>query len=213
METFSRTAARVLRAGGVVFMLAIVVPTTAIAQGPPDDLGLQAGDKVTVTVWMRPELSGDFTVAQDGSLNHPLYRQVRVRGVPATEIEGRLRTFLSSYEANPQVVVQPFYRVAVAGSVMRPDIYELPPGTTVAQAVTHAGGVTESGKRDDVRLYRQGNEIELDLNELEAVQMLVQSGDQIQVRLKDPAGLFRGTIMPIVQAGFWIANIIVWQNR
>ena len=40
--------------------------------------GIQPGDKVTITVWQRDELSGDFTVAPDGSLNHPLYRAVKV---------------------------------------------------------------------------------------------------------------------------------------
>jgi polysaccharide export outer membrane protein len=185
---------------------------TAQTPGGAADGGLQPGDIVQVTVWERDELSGEFTVAPDGSLNHPLYRQVRVTGVPASQIEERLRSFLSAYEANPQVVVQPLYKVAVAGPVMRPDIYDLPAGTTVAQAVTQAGGVTETGERDDVRLFRQGNEIRLDLTELEAVQMLVQSGDQIQVQVKDTEGIFRGTIMPMVQIVFWIANIVVWQR-
>ena len=213
MDNFSRRLSRLLEFAAIAVALGVATPAAVTAQGAPNDGSLQPGDKVTVTVWMRPELSGDFVVAQDGSLNHPLYRQVRVVDVPSTEVEDRLRSFLASYEANPQVVVQPYYKVAVAGSVMRPDIYDLPPGTTIAQAVTHAGGVTETGKRDDVRLFRQGNEIRFDLTELEAVQMQVQSGDQIQVRVKDPQGFFRGTLMPIVQLGFWIANIVVWQNR
>lgn len=173
--------------------------------------GIQPGDKVTITVWQRDELSGDFTVAPDGSLNHPLYRQVKVTGVPAIQIEERLRSFLSAYEANPQVVVQPYYKVAIAGSVMRPDIYDLPPGTTVVQAVTQAGGVTETGKRDDVRLYRGGDERRLDITELEAVSMLVQSGDQILVRDKSSSGGFRSLVLPIVQIGFSIANILVYR--
>jgi protein involved in polysaccharide export with SLBB domain len=213
MDTLSRRSVRVVEFAALAVTLIVLAASAARAQSPANDSGLQPGDKVTVTVWMRPELSGDFTVAQDGSLNHPLYRQVRVMDVPATQVEERLQNFLRSYEANPQVVVQPFYKVAIAGSVMRPDIYDLPPGTTVAQAVTRAGGVTEAGERDDVRLFRQGNEIRLDLTELEAVQMPVQSGDQIQVKVKDPQGLIRGTIIPIIQIGFWIANIVVWQQR
>jgi polysaccharide export outer membrane protein len=170
---------------------------------------LQPGDIVQVTVWQRDELSGEFTVAPDGSLNHPLYRQVRVTGVPATQIEDQLRSFLTAYEANPQVVVQPFYKVTVAGSVMRPDIYNLPPGTTVSQAVTQAGGVTEEGKRDDVRLYRNTNETRLDLTEPEAIGMLVQSGDQILVRDKSSGMSLRSVILPILQIGLTITNIVV----
>ena len=194
----------------VALAIMIVVPTSIPAQpAAPADGGLQPGDIVQVTVWQRDELSGEFTVAPDGSLNHPLYRQVRVTGVPATQIEDQLRSFLTAYEANPQVVVQPFYKVTVAGSVMRPDIYNLPPGTTVSQAVTQAGGVTEEGKRDDVRLYRNTNETRLDLTEPEAIGMLVQSGDQILVRDKSSCMSLRSVILPILQIGLTITNIVV----
>ena len=195
----------------ILIIALMALPGVLSAQPAAAESGLQPGDKVTITVWQRDELSGDFTVAPDGSLNHPLYREVRVTGVPATQIEERLRSFLSAYEANPQVVVQPYYKVAIAGSVMRPDIYDLAPGTTVAQAVTRAGGVTENGKRDDVRLYRGGDESRLDITELEAVNMLVQSGDQILVRDKSSSGAFRTLVLPMLQIGFSIANILIYR--
>jgi polysaccharide export outer membrane protein len=192
---------------GVALMVAVPGSLTAQSSGGTD-VGLQPGDLVQITVWMREELSGEFTVAPDGSLNHPLYRQVRVTGVPASQIEERLRSFLSAFEANPQVVVQPLYRVTVAGSVMRPDIYNLAPGTTVAQAVTHAGGVTETGKRDDVRVFRDANEMRLDLTEPEAIQMPVQSGDQVLVSSKSSGGGLRTYLLPVVQIGLSIANLM-----
>lgn len=195
---------------GLAIMTAAPMMLTAQAQ-VASDAGLQPGDLVQVTVWQRDELSGEFTVAPDGSLNHPLYRQVKVTGVPATQIEDRLRSFLSAYEANPQVVVQPLYRVTVAGSVMRPDIYNLPPGTTVSQAVNLAGGVTENGKRDDVRLYRGVTESELDLTEPEDLVTPVQSGDQIVVRDKSSLGGFRSAILPLIQIGFSIAHIFIYR--
>jgi polysaccharide export outer membrane protein len=199
----------------IAVALAIMTMVPATITGQPaasSDGGLQPGDIVQVTVWQREELSGEFTVAPDGSLNHPLYREVRVTGVPATQIEERLRSFLTAYEANPQVVVQPLYKVTVAGAVMRPDIYTLPPGTTISQAVTQAGGVTEDGKRDDVRLYRSANETRLDITEPEAIGMPIQSGDQILVRDKSSGLGFRSTILPIIQIGFSIAHILIY-NR
>jgi protein involved in polysaccharide export with SLBB domain len=132
---------------------------------------------------------------------------VRVTGVPASQIEERLRSFLSAYEANPQVVVQPLYRVTVAGSVMSPGIYKLAPGTTVTQAVTQAGGVTENGKRDDVRLFRDNNETRLDLTELEAIGMPLESGDEILVKNKS-SGTIRSYILPMIQIGFSIAHLV-----
>ena len=182
------------------------VPGSLSGQTPADG-GLQAGDKVTVTVWQRPELSGDFTVAPDGSLNHPLYREVRVTGVPVEQVAERLASFLSAYEANPQLVVQPFYKVTVAGPVMRPDIYDLPPGTTVAEAVNQAGGVLENGDREDVMLIRGTNELHFDLTEQEALQTPIQSGDQIVV---DVEGGFRQTVLPVLQLGMTAAHFIIY---
>ena len=203
------------------FLLPLVLGAVLIA-GTPDIVpaqdpvaasngGLRPGDIVQVTVWQREELSGEFTVGFDGSLNHPLYRQIRVTGIPATQIETRLREFLSAYEANPQVVVQPFYKVAVAGPVMRPDIYNVPPGSTVAEVVTQAGGVLDQGKRDDVKLFRNGQESELDLTEPEGMLTTVQSGDQILVMQKSSSGVFRSTVLPIIHLGFTIANILVYR--
>lgn len=203
---------RVLLSVAAGMAIITAAPTMLAAQSPAgSDAGLQPGDLVQITVWQRDELSGEFTVAPDGSLNHPLYRQVTVTGVPATQIEDRLRSFLSAYEANPQVVVQPLYRVTVAGQVMRPDIYNLPPGTTVSQAVNLAGGVTENGKRDDVRLYRSVNETRLDLTDPADLGTSVQSGDQIVVRDESSGFSLRGTILPLIQIGFSIAHIIIYR--
>jgi len=97
--------------------------------------------------------------------------------------------------------------VTVAGSVMSPGIYKVASGTTVTQAVTQAGGVTENGKRDDVRLFRGVNETRLDLTEPEAIGMPVESGDQILVKNKSSGGI-RRFILPVIQIGFSIANLL-----
>jgi protein involved in polysaccharide export with SLBB domain len=206
-ESGCRMISRLLLPLALGLILTAGLPTAVTAQTGADG-GLQPGDVVTVTVWQREELSGEFTVAPDGSLNHPLYRQVRVTGIPVDQVEERMRSFLSAYESNPQLVVQPQYRVAVSGQVMQPNIYNLPPGTTVGQAVAGAGGVSEAGQRDDVRLIRSGRETRLNLSEAAAMQMPVQSGDQILVTTERTGGGFRSAILPILQVVGITANII-----
>lgn len=213
----NRSGAMGNRTKQVFFALAWILiagpPAGLSAQVTPSGPGLKPGDLVRIAVWQRDELSGEFTVGQDGTLVHPLYRQVRVSGLGSGEVEGRLRSFLSQYEANPQVVVQPLYQVAVAGQVMRPDIYSLPAGTTVSQAVVQAGGVTEAGKMDDVRLTREGRTTEVDLRSPATVSMPVQSGDQILVPARTTTGVVRNTIMPLIQVGLMIGNIVVLATR
>lgn len=178
-----------------------------IATDPGD--GLQPGDVVEIQIWQREELSGEFTVAPDGSLLHPLYRQVTVTGIPTAQVEDRLRSFLRRFEADPQLVVQPLYRVSVSGAVMRPDIYDLPPGTTVAQAVIRAGGVAEQGKADKVRLVRGASTTEVDLTDPGSTMAHrpVRSGDQILVESRREGG-FRSVVLPLIQIATSIANVV-----
>ncbi|HYO47387.1 MAG TPA: polysaccharide biosynthesis/export family protein [Gemmatimonadota bacterium] len=196
----------------VLVLLALGLPASLLAQEiAASDPGLQPGDLVEITVWQRDELSGEFTVAQDGSLVHPLYRQVHVTGLPASQVEDRLRSFLGQFEANPQVVVRPLYKVAVAGQVFKPDIYTVQPGTTVSQVVTQAGGVTETADTDDAQLTRGTRVTEIDLRDLATIQMPVQSGDQILVKAKGGAGL--AAVVPWIRSGLLFATILWRVNR
>lgn len=192
--------------------LVLVLPARLSAQDPAvGDPGLQPGDLVEITVWQRDELSGQFTVAQDGTLVHPLYRQVRVTGMPASQVEERLRSYLGQYEANPQVVVRPLYHVSVAGQVFRPDIYTVQPGTTVSQVVTLAGGVTEEADTDDSQLTRGTRVTEIDLRSTSTTQMPVQSGDQILVKTRG-SGVGFAQVVPWIRSGLIIATILLRVN-
>jgi protein involved in polysaccharide export with SLBB domain len=72
-------------------------------------------------------LSGDFTVAANGTINHPLYREVQVTGIPMSAVEDRLRTFLARYATNPQFVVLPLVKIIVGGEVRNPNVFSVPP--------------------------------------------------------------------------------------
>lgn len=157
---------------------------------------LNPGDVVRITVFRKPELSGEVVIAADGTLRHPLYRDIPVVGLALTDAEARIRERLSRYEVNPQFVIEPLLRVSVSGQVRQPSLYSLAPETTVAQAVALAGGVTDQGRMDRVRLIRGGQEIRVDLQSTREgpAQSPVRSGDQIVVDRR--VNVFREYIAP-----------------
>jgi protein involved in polysaccharide export with SLBB domain len=163
----------VLLAGGVL----------SAQTAPAAVQGLNPGDQVRIVVWRNPELSGDFTVAANGTLTHPLYREVQVTGIPISEVEDRLRTFLTRYTTNPQFVIQPLVKIIVSGEVRSPNLFAVPPETTVSQAIVLAGGPNAGAALDRVRLRREGQEIIVDMNrpDSQAATLQIRSGDQIQV--------------------------------
>ena len=179
----------------LLFMLLAGAPAGIRAQNPAptasepqQTIMLAPGDSVRVVVWRKPEMSGDFIVAPDGSITHPLYRSVRVGGVPFSTAEANVRTFLARFEQDPQFVLEPLVRVAVSGEVGRPQVFAVRPETTIAEAVAQAGGPNQFAKRDQVRVLRKdptGGQRELFVSLLDpqspSASVRVHSGDQIVV--------------------------------
>jgi polysaccharide export outer membrane protein len=165
----------------------------ARAQG---DETLQPGDQIRITVWRKAELSGDFLVAADGSVLHPLYRGVQVAGVPMPQVRERLHALLERYENNAEFVVQPLFRVSVGGEVRLPSLYTLPGQTTVTQAIALAGGPSARGSLSKVTLVRGRTATTLDLTRAEsgAGETTIRSGDQIIV--PRTRSLFRDYLAP-----------------
>lgn len=169
----------------LLLLAATVVPTAGLAQSIPETppAELHPGDRFDLNVWRNVELTGTFEVAQDSGVFHPIFRNVKVAGVPFQVAEERLREFLLTRESNPQFVFQPRMRVYVGGQVRGQNQYFLPE-VSVAEAITEAGGSTAPNDRLRVRVVRNGVETVASLAEGEATALLqlpIRSGDQIVV--------------------------------
>jgi polysaccharide export outer membrane protein len=143
---------------------------------------------VRINVWRRPELSGDFVVAPDGSVTHPLYRTVKVGGVTQSVAEANVRTFLLRFDQDPQFVLEPLFRVAVTGEVSRPQLFAANPQMSILEVIARAGGTTMNAARNRVRLLRtnpRGEQQEFLINLTRPDEGLarapIHSGDQIIV--------------------------------
>jgi polysaccharide export outer membrane protein len=173
---------------GLLPALSVSAQTPQASRAGADQSFLAPGDSVRIVVWRKPELSGDFVIAPDGTITHPLYRAVRVAGVPFAKAEESVRSFLTQFEANPQFVMEPLIHVAVSGYVTRPIVFAASPGTSVGEAVARAGGADEQGARNHVRILRltpsgQQTQMVVDLTDPtgSAGTMPIRSGDQIIV--------------------------------
>lgn len=112
-----------------------------------------AGDVCSVRVGGMDELTGTFTVAEDGTLTFPLVGAIRVRGLTEREGASRIESEISKFVSLPQVTlaVQEFHgrQVAVIGSVAQPGLYPLRAADqTLADVIADAGGITsDAGRR------------------------------------------------------------------
>ncbi len=198
-----------------LLLASVLVSVPAGAQEPrarAEQSVLTPGDSVRIVVWRKPEFSGDFVVAADGTITHPLFRGVQVAGLPFATAEANLRAFLSRFEENPQFVLEPLIRVAVLGEVTRPLVFAGRPETTIGEALARAGGTTQNGARNRVRVLRlqpngQQQELVVDLADPNSSEgtFPVRSGDQIVVDRRK--SFFRDILVPALTIFGSIASV------
>ena len=149
-----------------------------------DGYRLGSGDRVRITVYGQPEMSGEYAIDGSGMLSFPLIGQVHAGGLNAGGLEKALVSRLQpDYLKDPSVSVEvltyrPFY---IVGEVRTPGSYPYVSGMTVLNAVALAGGFTYRAREDDFYVMRSvadGRKKRLDA----APDTTVLPGDVITVR-------------------------------
>ena len=151
--------------------------TVAVRVAPPDERTMDAyaigvGDVVAVSVYNNPDLSGDFTVAPDGTITMPLIGQLPVAGGTESQLRSEVtRRLVADFLVDPQVsasvkVYQSQY-VYVTGAVPRASRVAIRSGLTLRGALAEAGAAISPGIT--VELRRASGEVTmLDAGALDA---------------------------------------------
>lgn len=181
---------------GMVFAgaAAVLLQGCATSKAPPlgaaeARMGLEAyrlgaGDRLRITVYNEPTLSGEYAVSSVGSVAMPLIGMVDVGGHTVDELTRTLTTRISDgYMTDPKVSVEvlnyrPYY---ILGEVQKPGQYPYAAGMTVEQAVAAAGGFTyrANAKRVNLRRTTDPAEKSVEINKDQVV--TVMPGDTIRV--------------------------------
>jgi protein involved in polysaccharide export with SLBB domain len=169
---------------------------------------IQPGDHIRITVLSDDKtLSGEFEVAPDSTLKHPLYNQVKVGGIPVSMVKDRIASFLRRFQREPQLEVEPLLKVTVGGEVKAPGILFLAPETTIADAIARAGGATDRANLNAITISRGHRKIPVKLGENSGSEILtIQSGDQIDVAAQ---GNVMAHITPFVGIAASIVSLMI----
>ena len=123
------------------------------------DYRLDVGDKVRVTVFNEPTLSGEFAVNPNGSVSLPLIGEVPARGKTSGEIATQAEgIFGNGYLRDPKINVEvttfrPFF---ILGEVKAPGQYPYTTGINVLNAIATAQGYTPRARKSIVYIRRVG---------------------------------------------------------
>lgn len=137
-------------------------PDNAAAVADPASHRIGISDKLNITVFQVPDLSGEFQVDQTGNINLPLIGTVQALGRTPPELSQVLQEkFGATYLRNPNVQVAVKEATAqtftVDGSVKNPGVYKIVGQTTLIKAVASASGVSEDADTGSVVVFRQIN--------------------------------------------------------
>lgn len=127
---------------------------------------LVPGDKLHITVYDEPTLTGDYTIGVNGNLAFPLIGSMPAKGDTPGQLQDKLTAQLANgYLINPRVSVEvTSYRpIYVLGEVNKPGEYEYVPGMTVLAAVAKAEGFTYRAKEKMVFIKRRGSDQEVEV--------------------------------------------------
>ena len=113
----------------------------------PKAYRITAGDKIGVTVFGQPDLTGESTVDQSGNIRLPMIGDIRAVNLTLTELEGSIAQALTpAYIRNPTVSIRiaEFSPIYVVGLVRTPGLYPYREGLSVLAAIARAGGIGAS---------------------------------------------------------------------
>jgi protein involved in polysaccharide export with SLBB domain len=105
---------------------------------------LSAGDRLKISIFQRPDLSGEFRIREDGYIALPLLGSIAADGFSVAGVEQEITTSLdkllgrASSVAAEVVERQPFY---VLGLVNNPGARPFTPRTDVLRAIALSGGM------------------------------------------------------------------------
>jgi protein involved in polysaccharide export with SLBB domain len=158
-------ASRFLRFACLALVLSLAAgcaETPAAVQAPnpvgSPDYHLGPGDKVKITVFNNPDVSGEAVLDSSGDIALPLLGQVPALNLTVTELQSKITDLLNrQYLVDPKISVEvlnyrPFF---ILGEVGRPGSYPYIAGVTVRQAVAIGGGYTRRARSSSVSIVRQ----------------------------------------------------------
>ncbi len=121
---------------------------------------MDSGDRLRVTVFEQPGLTGTFTVDQAGYVAFPLVGQVPARGHTLPELEAAIAQKLrGGYLRDPDVTIEVdrYRSVFIMGEVGQAGQYSYVPGMTVQNAIAVAGGFSPRAQQGSVDITRKVN--------------------------------------------------------
>ncbi len=148
---------------------------------------LKPGDGIRLTFYnIEDKVNGDYFVMEDGTIRLPYLGVLDAKETFFNVLKEKIVAKYDSIYKNPELSVQPLFRVSIIGEVNKPGVYYVTGFEKISDVLALAGGKTSAGNLDEIYLVRDGKKVEVDAEQIfEEGNVLadfdVRSGDKIFV--------------------------------
>src|SRR5580704_5925650 len=159
-------------------------PGAGEAVSARDSNKLGPNDRLRITVFGQPTLTGEYTLDGNGVLAFPLIGNVPADGSTTIQLQQAIAAKLEpDFLVNPNVSAEivtrrPFY---VIGEVQKPGNYPYVTDMTALNAVAMAGGFTRRAKKNDFYVKRVGPDGKV-VRIVAKSETVLRAGDTLEVR-------------------------------
>jgi protein involved in polysaccharide export with SLBB domain len=148
---------------------------------------LNPGDGLRITIFnISEDISGDYYIQQDGRLQLPFLGSLNTNEKQFTDLHNEVLAKYDSLYRNPEITVQPLYRINVLGEVRNPGQYYVTGVEKLSNVLAMAGGETTDANLDDIYIVRNDEKLEVNVKDIlsrgETINDIgLQSGDRVYV--------------------------------
>ena len=167
---------------GILFAtLSIFMSLNSYAQevNPADGIRisfLDVGDVIT----------GDYYIQPNGLINLPIIGIMNTSNKDFKEIKSEIESRYDSLYKDPHLSVNALFRINILGEVTNPGFYYVSDYEKFTAILAFAGGTTDAADLDDIKLIRNFEQIDIDVETIikqgsTVTDFGLQSGDQVFV--------------------------------
>jgi protein involved in polysaccharide export with SLBB domain len=167
---------------------------------------IRPGDRIDLNFRRDRELSGAVNVNERGEAVLPKLGTVRVSHIRIADLQDTLQVRYSEYLKDAEIDAQVMRRVVVNGEVKVPNVYMLDVTSGVRDAIARAGGVLETGNKNNVSIVRDGKRTRVrNWEQQQGPETDLASGDQVIIGRKS---WFVLNALPLVSTGVIVIGLI-----
>jgi len=122
------------------------------------DYKISVQDKVKISILNEQNLSGTFTVDNNGKVTMPLIGDVGIQGCTASQARQIIKDrYADGYLVNPNISLEmdSYKPIYIIGEVREPGQFDYVPNMNVLKAVALAGGYTYRANKKSIQILRK----------------------------------------------------------